>query len=349
MTDRRFYGFDPAEVQLLLRKIVREADPGVPAIHHLTDVVALPVSGGLYDLDGLRVEEAAPRTLSAGAPSLRREKLHKRAAGAVQIPPALKIVDEPVYYAGHLMKHYGHFIIDSMSRLWARDDLRGLPIVFTSPRKWRDPPSYGTDVLSALGLTSGIWLIDEPTLFRKVVCPSTSFEYRWKTFSVADLPHRQVANVLSRRAKRNWKQPVYLTRSGLTDDLRRSAEEPELESELAARGFEIVRPEDLPLAEQIGLFEQAPLVAGTLGSALHTALFSRTGGKLAILNWGRGFEHYMLVDAVKRHTAYYLKSMHRHFEGRQHVIDVARSLDLLAEAGLVASRSSVSVLSEFGT
>jgi capsular polysaccharide biosynthesis protein len=96
----------------------------------------------------------------------------------------------------------------------------------------------------------------------------------------------------------------------------------------------------MSLAEQIGMFEQAPLIAGTLGSAFHTALFSRTPGTLAILNWGRGFEHYLLVDAVKRHTTYYIKSMHRYLEGREHVIDVGRSLDLLAETGLAAKGHS---------
>jgi capsular polysaccharide biosynthesis protein len=292
---------------------------------------------GLYDMEGRRIDEAAVRMLSDDAPALRKENLHKRVPGLVSLPDRFEVVDETVLFGGHLMKHYGHFIIESMSRLWARNLFPALPILFTSPRKWRHPPAYGTDVLAALGLQQRILLVNEPTIFRDVVCPATAFEYRWKAFSVADESHTEVARVLEGSCRRSWRRPVYLTRSGLSDDLRKSEAEPELEAELARRGFDVLRPEELSLAEQISLFEHAPLIAGTLGSALHTALFSRSPSTLAILNWGRGFEHYLLVDGVKRHTSYYLKSMQRRGEAGEHILDVGRTLQLLEEAGLVVA------------
>jgi capsular polysaccharide biosynthesis protein len=244
-------------------------------------------------------------------------------------------------FGGHLMNHYGHFIIESMSRLWARDIFPALPILFTSPRKWREPPAFGMDVFAALNLGPRTLVIDQPTLFREVLCPGTAIEYRWKAYSVADEPHTAVAEALDRSKARGWRKPVYLTRSGLSEGLRKSDAEPELESCLSRRGFEVVRPEALSLREQIALFEQAPLIVGTVGSALHTALFSRTSGTLATLNWGRGFEHYLLVDGVKRHTSYYLKSMKRHGETGEYVMNVERTLQLLEEAGLLAAQTRV--------
>lgn len=336
-----FYGFDPGEAEARLRHVVTSPDPSTPAIYRLKDAVALPGITGLYDLEGRRIEEASVRMLSDDAPALRKQNLHKRLSGVVSLPDRFDVVEETVLFGGYLMKHYGHFIIESMSRLWARDLFPDLPILFTSPRKWRQPPPYGTDVLTALGLQQRILLVDEPTIFRDVVCPATSFEYRWKAFSVADEPHTEVAKALATANARSWRQPVYLTRSGLADDLRKSEAEPELEAELASRGFDVVRPEELSLGEQISLFEQAPLIVGTLGSALHTALFSRSTSILATLNWGRGFEHYLLVDGVKKHTSYYLKSMQRRGEAGEHILDVGRTLQLLNEAGLVAAPTRV--------
>jgi capsular polysaccharide biosynthesis protein len=322
---------------------VSSPDPSLPAIRKLRDAIALPGVAGLHGIDGGRIEEAAVRTVSAEAPNVRREKLYKGSPGVVSVPDRFRVVDEPVLFGGHLMKHYGHFIIESMSRLWARDLFPNLPIMFTSPRKWRDPPGYGTDVLSALGLRNRTVTVDCPTLFREVVCPGTAIEYRWKAFAVADEPHTAVAKALHRSSRRTWQRPIYLTRSGLSDGLRKSVAEPELEAELSARNFEIVRPEELSLPDQISIFEQAPLIVATIGSALHTALFSRSRPTLAVLNWGRGFEHYLLVDGVKRHRSYYLKSMARHCEGGDYDVDVPRSLSLLQQAGLVDSPVKVSL------
>jgi hypothetical protein len=74
---------------------------------------------------------------------------------------------------------------------------------------------------------------------------------------------------------------------------------------------------------------------------MHTALFSRSPGTLAILNWGRGFEHCLLVDGVKGHTSHYLKSMKRNERGDGYEIDVPQSLKLLEQAGLIEPRVAV--------
>lgn len=344
MPDRHFFGFDHDEFEKRLRKIVPEVVDTQPAIYHLKDAVAIRGIPGLYDTEGRRIEEAAVRTVSDDAPILRKQNLHKGFPGVIDLPDDFKEFREPVLFCGYLMKHYGHFVIESTSRLWARDLFPDLPIVFTNPGKWREPPPYGTDILDALGLSTRILPVEEPTIFRNVICPSTAFEFRWKAFSVADEPHVAVSQALDGTSRRRWPRPVYLTRSGLADDLRKSEAEPELEAELQRGGFDVIRPEELSLADQIAMFELAPLIVGTVGSALHTALFSRSSERrLAILNWGRGFENCLLVDAVKQHTSYYLKSMQRCGETGEHVLDVARTLQLLKQAGLLAAPTRLGV------
>lgn len=336
MTERHFYGFHPGEAEKKLSMVVAEALSSRPAIHKLQDAVALPGVQGLRDDKGQLIDKAAVRTLSKDAPPTRQQSLIKHEPGPVSLPTQFDVVEEPVMFGGHLMKHYGQFLIESMSRLWARHLHPSLPILFTHHPKWQEA-AFGMEVLDALGLRSRVLLVEKPTIFREVICPGTAFEYRWKAFSVADEPHVAATNAFELTGRRTWRQPVYLTRSGLPDDLRKSEAEPELESELAKRGFEIVRAETLPLVDQICLFEQSPVIVGTVGSAFHTALFSRSSKtRLGMISWGRGFENYLLVDAVKQHTSYYFESIHRAKQGGELVLDVGRTLKLLKTADLIS-------------
>jgi capsular polysaccharide biosynthesis protein len=65
---------------------------------------------------------------------------------------------------------------------------------------------------------------------------------------------------------------VWLSRRGLPAELGRVEPEHEIEAVLASRGWTIIRPEDLPVAEQIDLFATAAVVAGCIGSAFHAVL-----------------------------------------------------------------------------
>ena len=51
----------------------------------------------------------------------------------------------------------------------------------------------------------------------------------------------------------------------------------QIEAIAAARGYAIVHPQELPLAEQAALFTEARLIVGEYGSALHGAVYARPG------------------------------------------------------------------------
>ena len=71
---------------------------------------------------------------------------------------------------------------------------------------------------------------------------------------------------------------IYVTRRG--SQKRVLVNELDLETALAARGFTIVRPEDLSVREQIALFHQAELIVAPAGAALANVLFCRPGAKV---------------------------------------------------------------------
>lgn len=79
-------------------------------------------------------------------------------------------------------------------------------------------------------------------------------------------PARRV--FLSRRRVHEHDQAARRTRAEW-DDL--------LEDEHRRRGFVVVHPEELDVREQVRLAAGAEVIAGSAGSALHLAVFARTG------------------------------------------------------------------------
>lgn len=71
---------------------------------------------------------------------------------------------------------------------------------------------------------------------------------------------------------------IYVSRLG---SLKRVlVNEAELEAALEARGFTVIRPEALPVREQIALFHQAEVVVAPAGAALANVLFCKPGAKI---------------------------------------------------------------------
>jgi capsular polysaccharide biosynthesis protein len=71
---------------------------------------------------------------------------------------------------------------------------------------------------------------------------------------------------------------LYISRR--SQHMRVMVDEPLLEAALAARGFDIIRPERLSVAEQIRLFRGAGVIVGASGAGLANVLFADAGAKV---------------------------------------------------------------------
>jgi hypothetical protein len=74
---------------------------------------------------------------------------------------------------------------------------------------------------------------------------------------------------------------LFLSRAAGTQ--RNLVNRAEIESIAAAQGLAIMRPEDLPIPEQIALFASAETIVGEYGSALHNAIFAGPGAAICAL------------------------------------------------------------------
>jgi capsular polysaccharide biosynthesis protein len=65
-------------------------------------------------------------------------------------------------FGGYLFRHYGHFLIETLSRLYALKQCAPLPIIFSSTH--RDILPWQRDVFKLVGLRNPILMLKQPAV-----------------------------------------------------------------------------------------------------------------------------------------------------------------------------------------
>jgi capsular polysaccharide biosynthesis protein len=296
------------------------------------DLVAVPGRAALYTNDGTRVDSTNRILVPKSDPTF--QKFYKHSPSSIEVPDCVAH-DEPVLYLGQAVDHYGHFLIDSMARLWAALNVR-LPCLMLDMSRLSG--SYGSEILTALHLS--VVSPTAPTIYRTVWVPYPAFIRNGHPAPEADAAHLRVTTALYQpdRPKR-WVKPVFLSRSRFNSMIRSTDAQTEaaLEQTMAEAGFEIVHPETLPLAEQIAIFNESPTIVGMLGSAFHTALFSRHDyrGRIVLLTWDdKATIIYKNVDTLKGYTAHYVRCLQKTEDGLLRV-DLTAAIDGLRQIQVI--------------
>ena len=81
------------------------------------------------------------------------------------------------------------------------------------------------------------------------------------------------------------------------------------EAAMRTAGIEVVHPETMPFAGQVGLLASSALVIGTAGSAFHTSVFCEHPPRIVGLAYGPVLNaNYALIDALAGNDARYVHS-----------------------------------------
>ncbi len=190
-----------------------------------------------------------------------------------QLPSFEAVQHEPmeVIYGGPFLAHWGHFLIESLQRLWYTKN-KNLPIVWLCPEQYTPQKPFFSpkheEVFKALGITNPHIHLQQPTSFDAVHFPDSGFELN-------HYAHPQHLDFLachtpSAQAVRTGRY-VYLSRAHFPGCLNEKA----LEELLLARGWEIIYPEKLSLAEQVEVLTTAEVCLLQSGSAQHSLLFTK--------------------------------------------------------------------------
>lgn len=283
------------------------------------DVISHPEYDCLYDLSGNRIAESRrvniPQDLATPHVLERDEKSSAATEPrTIDVPVDLHVVEAPVLFVGSIWPHYGHYIIDGMSRFWALDLVPRLPLLMQSrPAVRNHGQAYITEIHDRLDLASrGVTSPDRPTLFRTVHIARPAFLHTFRAYECHQAPHLKVtSSILSEPGDKHLPKRLYLTRSLLKPHERGATEELYMEEKLRQNGFTVIAPERVPFADQVRLLNNADWVVGTIGSALHTSLFTerRAERKFFTLCWEKINPRYLMIDEIKGQDSTYLNCM----------------------------------------
>jgi capsular polysaccharide biosynthesis protein len=182
--------------------------------------------------------------------------------------------------------HFGHVITEPLSRLWAWPELRrqwpDLKAIVSLPRAARKSPSFAVQLFAAAGVpTQDLVAVNRPVRVDELVgaTPMASMP-NYIHPDIAALWRRIGDRLAERAADGERPDRIFITRPD--GSLRPCHNRAAVEDRFRAAGFTVIRPETLPLPEQVQLFRRASVVAGFGGSGMFNLMF-RTRPTTAII------------------------------------------------------------------
>jgi len=307
-----------------------------PPIRRFRNLTFFPKYAALYDEGGRRVIETCVRY----GPGL--QAVQHRPPEHVEIPTAAARVEQPVMYCGRLRAHWGHFLTETIGRLWALSDA-GVPadagLLFQHFRKRAS--EFVKRFFDHAGIGRGRVLDPASvTTLSEVFVPHPSFSLGGEAFHRhAALPER-VAEKICGDACAEDERPVYLSRRLASN--RRIAGEQELEDALSARGVSIALPETLAYEDQVRLFNRHSVFIGWIGSAFHSLLYALPGRTRRTVVFGDAvsfydpgyYPDYFMTDALKGIRATYVFDP-AESEGRAATVDVKAAVAFLERVSAI--------------
>lgn len=215
-------------------------------------------------------------------------------------------------YGGYINLHYGHFIINSLPRLWniSRTKTPSTKILchgICQPKEWFAFPFIAA-IMGALGLKPDDFVSPvDPVRLHALIVPSTSLHEQTAGHRVYGSFCRDIGRrLIHGRTPTSGGQFAYFSKSRLKSAVGLIENEVEIDETLRSLGVDIIYPESLPLREQIGVFIDYDYILGTAGSFLHTSIFSEKS-KIFCLNVTSQINtNYRIIDLLANNDATYL-------------------------------------------
>ncbi len=266
--EKMYEGFEKKEAPV--SKVYRNAEI-LPAIRFDEDEDRLMFGrGGLVAEDGSYVEESGIEARIGG--------FYEHEKGEFR--------DERVVYCGYFARGWGHFLLESISRLWyaTEDDPDVDAYIFFTGENGPTDIITGNfcEFFRLLGILDKVRIINRPECFREVILPGLSYSFNhYYTDSYPALLDR-VAEEAVKEAGNMADRPkrVYLSRRHVYDkkhfyggERYREYGLDMLDDYFERNGFHIIYPERITLPELIVLLRNADTVATESGSCAHNLLF----------------------------------------------------------------------------
>ena len=197
----------------------------------------------------------------------------------------VEYLDTDVIYLGLYHRQWGHFLVDFVPRLWpfVNNDFSGYKIVYTTDDK--EFEGNYSEFLELFGIDRNqLICIRRPTQFRSVIIPELSFVTRvyWTDEFVSIFNKVKEASAQKHSADCKYDN-IYLSRRHFPLGRRKEVGEKGIERLFCNNGFRPVHMEEMNLADQIALLNNAGKIVAFSGTLCHNILFDNEKNELIIL------------------------------------------------------------------
>lgn len=218
-------------------------------------------------------------------------------------------------YIGPIEEHFGHFIVEGMSRLWALQNTKNIQgylcysnidvnqlFLFHKTKK---------TLLESAGVTAET-LINPKQLcvFDKVIVPEAMMQARNYIFEEYAVFYRELGNKILPTKPYLKNQTKYISKTKVSSGVTNIENENEIELFLNKNGISSVYPENLSIKQQIEVFESNSHFIGPAGSAFHTMFLSSSIVNANYIVPGSAINsNYPMMDLVLgNNTRYYFSN-----------------------------------------
>ncbi|MGF1772506.1 glycosyltransferase 61 family protein [Vibrio wakamikoensis] len=233
------------------------------------DRVNKTFSGGIYDRHGNIITDSLRQDPSYTGLTAFPQEITRTAQehNIESIPNEIK---GQYLYLGAYTYHYGHFLLESLSRIWAAQENNYTGFVFSEFVIQSEQFKSFTEVfLSRAGVDpKKTLIIKENTKFESLHIPTPLFYINNKAHHEYINTFKRISNPL-----KNGTLRIYLSRSNLKKRKRMVVNEKAIEQAFIEHGFIIVHPEKLSVEQQLTLYGSCHTLASLDGSALHNGVF----------------------------------------------------------------------------
>jgi hypothetical protein len=250
-------------------------DPGggwSRAVVALRDAVAVPPTvSALVQAAGVLAADGTPCPLA----------VTWRGGRAMMTPPARP--DGPVarlpgrhLYAGQLWAHFGHFLCESLPRLWALDHAGPVDGIVVLPKRPGTPAAllpWQREMLALFGIDAPIHILNRPTEVEELLIPGQGFGIG-PMFAGTPEFRAFVRDRFARAIASAGPDRLYLSRSALGGAEGGILAERQIEARMEAAGYTVFHPQKHPIAAQVAAYRAARAVVGPDGSAFHMLAFA---------------------------------------------------------------------------
>ncbi len=211
-------------------------------------------------------------------------------------------------YLGHYTGHYGHFLLETMSRFWIfledaevskkYDHFIFHPFLHKMPSPERYSPAKIAFEYFGIDLAKIVFL-NRPTAFEHISVPKPYFNINFSVDERMQLVYKKIqeysvglpsSNLGFVKRLLGWPKQgtlkIYLSRRK-AKGYHPMRNETEVEKIFEDAGFKILHPERWNFEQQLAVYQRAEIIAGVEGSALHNSLFMRAGSKVISLGTPR--------------------------------------------------------------